>query len=258
MTSSSDPISLGFLVGIYFLASAVVAMTLVYFSRPKPKVTGSKTRANPAKAKTRDGSPTKAPVPLSQPELAAGVAAPKPGPEVEAGKPDESTAKAEKPMAGAPPLQPVPSVKDRSPRAEEPKSPEAPTAPQAQAAISPTPAAGQAKMAEPEKTSENRQTAAAAGGTGIMPNTGATGAEASKPFQPNPGTEIKTEAQGEKEMEKKPQSAKPSDDFSELFTEDNSEENEVSKLARQLEEVDTQSILAESKNLIDQLRKGKG
>ena len=30
-------IQLGFLIGIYFMASAVVALTLLYFSRPRPK-----------------------------------------------------------------------------------------------------------------------------------------------------------------------------------------------------------------------------
>jgi hypothetical protein len=38
MDLHSENISVGFLVGIYFLASALVALTLVYISRPRPKI----------------------------------------------------------------------------------------------------------------------------------------------------------------------------------------------------------------------------
>jgi hypothetical protein len=37
MNLQSDGMQVGFLVGLYFLASAIVALTLVYFSRPRPQ-----------------------------------------------------------------------------------------------------------------------------------------------------------------------------------------------------------------------------
>lgn len=47
MNLYSDSAQVGFLIGIYFLASAIVALTLVYFSRPKSKAGELKNKIGP-------------------------------------------------------------------------------------------------------------------------------------------------------------------------------------------------------------------
>ena len=70
-----------------------------------------------------------------------------------------------------------------------------------------------------------------------------------------PSLKVVNEKGGKIEMEEKPKPAKATDDFSELFTEDNDEENEVGRLAKGLNELDTQDILDETRNLLSQFKK---
>jgi hypothetical protein len=70
-----------------------------------------------------------------------------------------------------------------------------------------------------------------------------------------PSLKIVNEKAGTIEMENKPKEVKPSDDFSDLFTQDNDEENEVGRLAKELDDLDTQSILDDSLDLINQFKR---
>jgi len=70
-----------------------------------------------------------------------------------------------------------------------------------------------------------------------------------------PSIKIVNEKEGNIEMENKPKEVKSTDDFSELFTEEDDEENEVSRLANELGDLDTQNILGDSLDLIKQIKK---
>jgi hypothetical protein len=70
-----------------------------------------------------------------------------------------------------------------------------------------------------------------------------------------PSIKIVNEKAGVTEMENKPKEVKSSDDFSDLFTEDNDEENEVSRLAKELKDIDSRSILSDSLDLINQFKR---
>jgi hypothetical protein len=71
----------------------------------------------------------------------------------------------------------------------------------------------------------------------------------------SPSIKIVNEKEGNIEMENKPKEVKSTDDFSELFTEEDDEENEVSRLANELGDLDTQNILGDSLDLIKQIKK---
>jgi hypothetical protein len=60
----------------------------------------------------------------------------------------------------------------------------------------------------------------------------------------------------ENKMEEKPKNVKPDADFSELFMDD-AEENESARLAKELNDIDTDDILQTSIDLISQLKKNK-
>jgi hypothetical protein len=68
----------------------------------------------------------------------------------------------------------------------------------------------------------------------------------------------KTNEKSEKsEADIKPKPASSSSDFSGLFTDDDIEESEADRLAKELNEVDTDDILAESLNLMSQFKRNK-
>lgn len=70
-----------------------------------------------------------------------------------------------------------------------------------------------------------------------------------------PSIKIVNEKEGNIEMENKPKEVKSTDDFSDLFTEEDDEENEVSRLANELGDLDSQNILGDSLDLIKQIKK---
>jgi hypothetical protein len=83
---------------------------------------------------------------------------------------------------------------------------------------------------------------------------GAAGAEVPA-VPPLPSINVVNENGGKTEMEEKPRTTNVDADFSELFAQDDDEENEVSRLAKELVEVDTQDILETSQNLINRMKK---
>jgi hypothetical protein len=74
---------------------------------------------------------------------------------------------------------------------------------------------------------------------------------------PVPAATTVNENKEKSEMENTPKPANSNTAFSELFTDNDLEESEASKLAKELNDIDTQDILEESRALMDQFKKNK-
>jgi hypothetical protein len=304
MNLNSAASSAGFLVGIYFLASAVVALVLVYFSRPgaptESRKAGAKQEksASPKAAKTPKSAALRSRVrvnnlkgwrvfqkfksdknnakknsaggrsqknsPRNQPGPKSGVDQPAPtklknnaddrtNPANQFDHPAENLpAKApdaakEISGGGKPvetvPLQPAPAATP-APNPTEPITNISLNNQSTLGDLGNTPTPEKSAAGEKPKPEETQNG---------LPG-GAGGAEMPK-VSPLPSINVVNENGGKIEMEEKPKTTKMDADFSELFVQDNDEENEVSRLAKELVEVDTQDILETSQTLIDRMKK---
>jgi hypothetical protein len=258
MNLYSDSAQVGFLVGMYFMASAIVALTLVYFSRPKPKKGDSQNKPDPL-AQTNLAEVQNQPgLPENHPRAEDLEARPKPeavssqpGPEAVSRAPEPSVGKEGPALNKAENANPEdPGIKESPGQGGEINKEEnlkqgsplitVTNAPKPQAGPAPPVAPAQDKLAaegvKPVNTKEEK------------PQTNAVPAAAA-------GQAV-TENQGKSENEAKPKTANSKDDFSELFTED-TEESEASRLAKELEDIDTEDILQTSQDLISQFKRGK-
>jgi hypothetical protein len=263
MNLYSESTQVGFLVAMYFMASAIVALTLVYFSRPKPKKRESHNKVEPleqvksaegqapdqpekdarnesieaAKPETVQGSPE----PLAVVNPAKAAAASPPGPpaekeELDLKKPKNVDQPAVEKQAS--PEQGGDLKKEENPHQKSPlitvtNAPKSqPESAAAAASVQEKPAAGSARPVESNE---------------IKPETGVPPAQI--------GNTVKENA-AKNENEAKPKTTKADSDFSELFAED-TEETEASRLAKELEDIDTEDILKTSQDLISQIKVNK-
>ena len=253
MDISADNIQLGFLIGIYFLALTIIALTMIYFSRPRQRNPLPKTGKELSK-------PVDAPMKDNQLALPENNALQKPetvekiegflnetGPLVD-GKAPVAALKAVEETADPAvkkedlDLNKTESLKEAPPEKTEStinaealpvSSPDHPplititNAPKAQAESVAAKVEASPQKAAPEPLK--------GGDTKTEPKAYAAQVESSSTVaNSNPD--------------------KTSSDFSELFTED-TEENETGRLAKELADIETDSLLETSQSLISQLKR---
>jgi hypothetical protein len=234
MNLYSDNAQIGFLIGIYFLASAIAALTLVYFSRPKPK-----------KGELKDKIEPEAPAVIVREESRLKPVENGPAPPAEsAEKKIVTPSKIEnsleiKPVVDKPSENANIKMEEsdmnkliKTPPVGSPVHPPLITVTNAPKA----PIEGDPKFdINLKKTSQQPPI-----------NTDAAG-EKSK-------TETISAASPNQVVNENSQSSNSDSEFSELFTED-TEETEAMRLAKEMNEVDTEDLLQTSQDLISQFKR---
>ena len=263
MNLYSESTQVGFLVAMYFMASAIVALTLVYFSRPKPKKGESHTKVEPfEQVKSAKGQApyqpekdarneaTEAAIPVAahgspeplvvvNPAESAAVSPPEPPKEKEEldlNKPKNVNQPVVEKQAS--PEQGGDLKKEENPHQKSPLI-TVTNAPKTQPESATAAASVQEKPAD--------ETARPVGNNEVKQENGVPPAQIGNTVKEN-SAKIENEA--------KPKPTKADSDFSELFTED-TEETEASRLAKELEDIDTEDILKTSQDLISQIKVNK-
>ena len=245
------------------MASAVVALTLVYLSRPRPKNQAAENGNEPVSTKNRSGgnksifkdgnlfkrtSKRKAVDNKLQTETEPG------GPEnpglvtaaIDAG---EKSSPVNPEMKDEQKPEPdVPTFKEEEKPA--PVKPETKDQEQPDAAPAPAPPSSLNMEKQATEVIQNVQPA-------VVPNAAAADVTATQVVTATPVITIVNEKGGSIQMEDKPKEASQNNDFSELFTDNDDEENEVSMLAKELQDLETEDILNDTRDLLNEIKKMK-
>jgi hypothetical protein len=234
MNLYSTNMQVGFLIGIYFLASAIAGLTLVYFSRPKPKNSDIKKKSEtPVQSKTgQEQNQQLSPDHQSPPqksEVGDNPMMPKPT----VIKLPEPTPVADKPMEIKAKKEESDMIKLNAPRVGSPVNPPLITVtnapkPQAQT-VTPVNSAPGNPVLSPMSNTEKKE-------------------------EKLPTNQPATENSAKKDDDDKTKSAGSMDEFSDLFTED-IEETEAMRLAKEMNDVDTEDLLQTSQDLISQFKR---
>ena len=254
----SDNMQIGFLTGIYFLASAIVGLTLVYFSRPRLKIKDLKDNLEPLvkvnvvetgiQAESQKNSSSKQPEVVVKPVEISTKVDKLPEPTLVADKRPESTStKEESDMI---------KFEILNKRASE----------KPEAMVKPNTAAAGAVVQPPLITVTNAPKAQAQAAALVKPvqdkpaqgpmNNAEVKEEKPKAdtITVSPPSQTVNENSTKNDGEDKSKSANSNDDFSELFTED-TEETEATRLAKEMNDVDTDDLLQTSQDLISQFKR---
>jgi hypothetical protein len=245
----SDGTQVGFLIGMYFMASAIVALTLVYFSRPKPKKQHSENKLEALVQTNAAGEESQSAHSENQSQVKT-LNAPA-VPEAVDKPPEPLEKKEELPLNKS-------KISDQAaPEKQESLSPgginkggdlkknrpliTVTNAPKAQVeSVPPVASAPEKQILEPAKTIDAKEEKRETSTIPAAPSNQAGNANS-----------------GKSDKEDKPKPASSTTDFSDLFTED-TEESEAGRLAKELSEIDAEDVLQTSLDLINQFKRNRG
>jgi hypothetical protein len=247
MNIFADNIQLGFLFGIYFLALAIITLTLVYFSRPRHQIPATKKAEKPLTQTSAVEEKDQTPLPENSETQQSG----------------ESVEKTAEPLKTVEPMTPVKTSPEPTAKKEktemnytDSQKKNATEKPESQTKIN-TPPVGSPVHPPlitvtnvPKIQGEPVATSADSTQGKKIAQGGLQGAEA----QGEARTETSAATSSNQNVKEDPKPSSPNTDFSELFTED-TEENETSRLAKELTDIDADSLLQTSQNLVNQFRK---
>jgi len=302
-----DNSSTGFLIGIYFLALAVVALTLVYFSRPRNNsqlVKNTPEIKEPEDSKIENSSKFtlkrsmfKMKSLFQRPNWFVKLSRksknqPAPGEVVSSGplvqEPTAAPQPLERPVSVQQPVEETPNVKEVKlapvekssvqaelvspipPKEEKPDSAQLPIKEvQTDDEVKPAETnkegavANESKPINPspsvidEKQGSKKIEEKQANEVVKPAETKKEGTVATESKATSPSLTIINEKGGSTKVEEKQKTAATDGDFADLFSGDGDEDNEVSRLAKELNEIETRDILEDSRDLISQFKKTK-
>ena len=247
MNQYSSFAAIVFLIGIYLMATIVVCLTVINFFRPKPKNKAIENKIDPL-AKTKDSALESQAVPGEKsinhenpgineiPDILSIQPAPTiltPSVQKIQNFETKKTAELKGVKSITDPLQVVPSIQIVNDKLGKSLKEEKPASDPLQ--IVPSIKIVNDKLGKSLKEEK----------------------PASDPLQIVPSIKIVNDKPEKSLKEEKPNLTNSTNDFSELFTNEDIGENEASKLANELNDVDTTDILEESRNLLNQLRRNK-
>lgn len=278
MNSFANNIAVGFLIGICFMATIVVALTILYFSNPKYKSRNDKKRIETSsKTKNSKGKnhPDNAngnillrvahffrknrnhnerPVQFLREELALN----------ESGVSEKVTSEEQAPLSKTGVNKEAPLLSEDLSQASlfQPESDSTSNTLPAQAepvikedpfstTITNTPSA-QAEPVPLAPPVKEKQTVEVPKSAEVIESEPAT-----DPLPVVPDIKAVDENAEQDSADDNPKPENTSDDFSDLFTDTDVEDNDTSRLAKEFNDIDAQDILEDTQNLINQFRKTK-